>query len=168
MSNGSLSAMEYFHVELPQKVNVAIPLAYTAEVLSLHTQDICLIPGVAPALLGISNQRGRLLWMLDLLHILGLVQPSNRRSNERLTALVVREAKPQQARQLACIVQQLRGIISVLPEQVQLVPNRVQRDVRQYLTGFVQLERQPILLLNIDTIFQAVACSPLSSSALSL
>jgi|GEM_PF-900944 len=168
MASVPLGASEYFHVELLQGVNVAIPLDHTAEVLRLRAQDICLIPGVSPALLGISNQRGRLLWMLDLLHILGLVPPTHGRTNERLTALVVKEVTPEQPRQFACIVHQLRGIISVLPEQVQPVPTRLQREVRQYLSGFMQLERQPILLLNIDAIFQAVARSPVSSSALSL
>ncbi|MCH9056892.1 chemotaxis protein CheW [Synechococcus sp. PCC 6716] len=168
MATGSLSATEYFHVELPRGVNVAIPLDQTAEVLSLQARDICLIPGVSPALLGISNQRGHLLWMLDLLQLLGLDHPSGQATNERLTALVVREATPQQPRQFACIVSRLRGIMSVLPDQLQPVPKRLQREVRQYLAGFVQMERLPILLLNIEAIFQAVARSPLSSSALSL
>ncbi len=168
MASRSLSVTEYFHVELPRGVNVAIPLDQTAEVLSLQTRDICLIPGVSPALMGISNQRGRLLWMLDLLQILGLAHASSQSTNERLTALVVREVTPQQPRQFACVVSHLRGLITVLPDQPQPVPSRLQREVRQYLSGFVQVDRLPILLLNIDSIFQAVARSPVSSSALSL
>lgn len=71
MSVSAPILQEYFHVELPRRVNVGIPLGQTAEVLSVEPRDISLVPGVSAALLGISNHRGRLLWMLDLLKQIG-------------------------------------------------------------------------------------------------
>lgn len=157
MSVSAPAIQEYFHVELPRRVNVAIPLGQTAEVLSVEPRNICLVPGVSAALLGISNQRGRLLWMLDLLQLLGVHHDWGRSPHQRWTALVMRHGSS--PRQLACLVSQLRGIIHVSPEQQQPVPQRLQREVQQYLQGFVQLNRLPILLLNVEAIFEAVVRS---------
>ncbi|URR36087.1 chemotaxis protein CheW [Thermosynechococcus sp. HN-54] len=154
---------EYFHVELPRRVNVAIPLEQTAEVFSLEPRDICLMPGVSAALLGISNQRGRLLWMLDLLQLLGVQHDWGRSPHQRWTALVMRDTDRSSPRQLACVVSQLRGIIHVPPEKQQPVPQRLQRQVQQYLQGFVQFDRVPILLLNVEAIFASIARSPSSA-----
>lgn len=158
MSVSVPAIQEYFHVELPRRVNVAIPLGQTAEVLSVGLRDICLVPGVSAALLGISNQRGRLLWMLDLLQLLGVQHAWGRLPHQRWTALVMHDGSS--PRQLACLVSQLRGIIHISPEQQQPVPQRLQREVQQYLQGFVQLDRLPILLLNVEAVFEAVARSP--------
>lgn len=168
MSVSTPAIQEYFHVELPRRVNVAIPLGQTAEVLSVEPRDICLVPGVSAALLGISNQRGRLLWMLDLLQLLGVQHAwgrlptgyATRSAHQRWTALVMRDTDQSSPRQLACLVSQLRGIIHVSPEQQQPVPQRLQREVQQYLHGFVQLDRLPVLLLNVEAVFEAVARSP--------
>ncbi|WP_297757685.1 chemotaxis protein CheW [Thermosynechococcus sp.] len=150
---------EYFHVELPQGVNVAIPLGQTAQVLSVEPRDICLVPGVSAALLGISNHRGRLLWMLDLLKLLGVQYAWGRSPHQRWTAVVMQDTDGSSPRQLACLVSQLRGIIHVSPEQQQPVPQRLQGQLQQYLQGFVRLDRLPILLLNVEAVFQAVAHS---------
>lgn len=160
MSVSAPAMQEYFHVELPRQVNVAIPLRQTAEVLSVEPRDICLVPGVSAALLGISNQRGRLLWMLDLLELLGMQHAWGRSPQQRWTALVMQDIDRPSPRQLACLVSQLRGIIHISPEQQQPVPQRLQREVQQYLQGFVQLDRLPILLLNVEAVFEAVARSP--------
>lgn len=57
---------DYFWIDLGLDVDVAIPLARTREVLSFPWSSLCLIPGVRPELLGVSNQRGNLLWVVDL------------------------------------------------------------------------------------------------------
>ncbi|BAY51506.1 hypothetical protein NIES2134_109030 [Thermostichus vulcanus NIES-2134] len=159
MSVSAPILQEYFHVELPRRVNVGIPLGQTAEVLSVEPRDISLVPGVSAALLGISNHRGRLLWMLDLLKLLGVEHAWGRSPHQRWTALVMRDTDGSSPRQLACLVSQLRGIIHVSPQQRQPVPQRLQGQVQQYLQGFVQLDGLPILLLNVEAVFEAVAHS---------
>ncbi|RMH64667.1 MAG: hypothetical protein D6676_09025 [Cyanobacteria bacterium J003] len=159
MSVSAPVLQEYFHVELPQRVNVAIPLGQTAQVLSVEPRDICLVPGGSAALLGISNHRGQLLWMLDLLKLLGVEHAWERSPHQRWTALVMRDTDGSSPRQLACVVSQLRGIIHVSPQQRQPVPQQLQRQVHQYLQGFVRLDRLPILLLNVEAVFEAVAHS---------
>lgn len=57
---------DYFFVQLRQSLKVALPLDSTREVISLTYGEICPVPGVSPALLGVANQRGKLLWVLEL------------------------------------------------------------------------------------------------------
>lgn len=63
---------DYFYVQLRRSVRVAVPLAQTAEVAMLSQTQVCPIPGVASALLGVVSQRGKLLWVLELSDLLGL------------------------------------------------------------------------------------------------
>lgn len=149
----TLISQEYFQVELPQGVQIAIPLEQTAEVFSLSRHDICLIPGVAPSLLGITNQRGRLIWMLELGDLLGLPMPSGRSPQERLTALVMTHRGQEQQVKLGCLVSSLRGIIPIEPEQIQPIPKQLKKQVRQFFIGMAQAERTPLLILKVETVF---------------
>lgn len=66
--------MDYFIVELNDNQKIAIPLDKVQEVMSINYGDICPIPGVKDGLLGVVNQRGNLLWLLDLSQLLLGVQ----------------------------------------------------------------------------------------------
>ncbi len=57
---------DYFYGQLRQSKNILFPLESTEEVISLTYGEICPVPGVSFALLGVVNQRGKLLWVLDL------------------------------------------------------------------------------------------------------
>jgi twitching motility protein PilI len=57
---------DYFHVQLRQGMEVVLPLDSAVEVITLNQKEICPIPGVSPALLGVVNHRGKLLWVLQV------------------------------------------------------------------------------------------------------
>lgn len=58
--------MDYFIVELTNQQKIAIPLEQIQELIKVNYGDICPIPGVKKAVLGVVSQRGILLWLLDL------------------------------------------------------------------------------------------------------
>lgn len=62
--------MDYFIVELHNDKQIAIPLDQVQEVMSINYIDICPIPGVKDSLLGVINQKGNLLWLVDLSRLL--------------------------------------------------------------------------------------------------
>jgi twitching motility protein PilI len=102
---------DYFCGQLRQSVNTLFPLSSVQEVISLTYGEICSVPGVSDALVGVVNQRGKLLWVLDLSDLLQIAPDNkNRRSQDKLTLLVLsNNAKSEQ--QVGCVVSVLKGII---------------------------------------------------------
>lgn len=103
---------DYFCVQLHQSVNVLFPLTSTEEVISLTYGEVCPVPGVSSALLGVANQRGKLLWVLDLSDLLQVSSQQTRRAQDNLTLLVLNDSK-NSGRQVGCVVSALKEIISL-------------------------------------------------------
>ncbi|MBW4665743.1 MAG: chemotaxis protein CheW [Chroococcus sp. CMT-3BRIN-NPC107] len=104
---------DYFCSQLRQSVNVLFPLANAEEVISLTYGEICPVPGVSPALLGVVNQRGKLLWVLELSDLLQIApDKKNRRAQDTLTLLVLSDIKNSD-QQVGCVVSALKGIIPI-------------------------------------------------------
>ena len=57
---------EYFRVCLESELSILVPLNYVVEAIVSNYREICPIPGVVPALLGVINHRGQLIWVLKL------------------------------------------------------------------------------------------------------
>ncbi len=100
---------DYFFVQLRQSVNVLFPLTSTEEVISLTYGEVCPVPGVSSALLGVANQRGKLLWVLDLSDLLQ-ISSEQTRPQDNLTLLVLNNSK-NSGQQIGCVVSALKGII---------------------------------------------------------
>ena len=73
---------EYFGIQLTRSVRVALPLADLETIARFQRQRICPIPGVAPFWLGVANQRGSLLWVLDGDQFFNLVPASDRQEQK--------------------------------------------------------------------------------------
>ncbi|MGL5033894.1 MAG: chemotaxis protein CheW, partial [Microcystaceae cyanobacterium] len=108
--------MDFFRVELESAFSLAIPLERTAEVLSIQWSELCPIPGINIAFLGVSNQRGRLMWMVDIAALLGLtVMTVNQTRLEKSTAIVLMR----QELRIAAVVSRLQGIATFEEHQLQ-------------------------------------------------
>ncbi len=104
---------DYFCGQLRQSVNVLFPLSSTQEVISLTYGEICSVPGVSSALIGVVNQRGKLLWVLDLSDLLQIA-PERKvsRAQDNLTLLILSD-NTKSEQQVGCVISALTGIISV-------------------------------------------------------
>ncbi|MCT0254154.1 MULTISPECIES: CheW domain-containing protein [unclassified Synechocystis] len=135
---------DYFWVDLGLALTVAIPLVKTREVLSFPLSSLCLIPGVRPELLGVSNQRGNLLWVVDLPRLLSptTAQPLNYRtlSNTKAVVLVGESA------QAAAIAKEFKGIVSF--SEAELTPIN-----EPFLRWEGNRDGEAILILDVDPIF---------------
>ena len=114
----------------------------------MQWSELCPIPGICPELLGVSNQRGRLLWMLDLMYLLNLnLGEQSRVRTEKSTSIVLMKDNLQ----VAAFVSKLKGIITL--DQSNISPHN-----HPCLIGQAAIETgaTPILLLNVDAVFQAL------------
>ena len=152
---------EYFHIQLSPVTELLLPLEHTAGIVTLTLEQICPIPGVASTLLGVANQRGKLLWVLDLSSLLGLdssVRKAHAKTNLTLVVLngSVHVAREQDLRQVGCVVSLLKGIVSLAPEQFLPVQAEFPPALKLYGTGTAQLER-PATALNVNALFTALS-----------
>ena len=157
---------DYFYVQLRQSVKVALPLVSTAEVISLRRGDICPIPGVAPALLGVVNHRGRILWVLELSDLLKLApSPGVARPQDRLTLVVLRATSEGVGvgegaeRQIACAVSALSGIVPLNPRQFKPISKKLTSELRLFVCGVTEIEQSRVAILNIEAILAALSAS---------
>jgi len=103
---------EYFGVQLSWNLSVALPLTSVGTVTRIETKKICVLPGVAPFWLGITNQQGSLLWVLDTEMFFELVVPKEQQ--ERALTTIVLSGKFQGSSvRVAWIVNKLEGVLSI-------------------------------------------------------
>ncbi|HIK29445.1 MAG: chemotaxis protein CheW [Oscillatoriaceae bacterium SKW80] len=154
---------DYFCIQVRQSVQLALPLENVIDVITLNWEKIYPIPGVAAALLGVVNQRGRLLWVLELgdllSQLLGLTpSPIRYRVGERLKLLTitlnpVEQMPSEDSRQIACVVSELKGVVSLDTDNIKPIPTNLTPSFNSFLSGVAVIKNLPVALLNVPAIF---------------
>ncbi len=103
---------EYFAVQLSHNLLVALPLTTVETVTRFQPNKVCPLPGVAPFWLGIINQQGSLLWVLDTDMFFELVV-SKEQQEQTLTAIILSRKFEGSLVRVAWIVKKLEGMVSV-------------------------------------------------------
>lgn len=153
---------DYFHVQLRQGMEVVLPLDSAVEVITLNQKEICPIPGVSPALLGVVNQRGKLLWVLQLSDFLGLAKSPKQRLQDNLILLVVTTESANSSAigrecQLACVVSALKGIVTLNSIKIKPVSARLAPNLGSILSGVTEIEQSVVGVLNVNTVLSAIS-----------
>ncbi|WP_155968077.1 chemotaxis protein CheW [Kamptonema formosum] len=157
---------DYFYIQLRQSVRLALPVENVTEVMTVSRSDICPIPGVASALLGVVNQRGQLLWVVELADLLSDVlclapSPLQYRSREQLM-LAVLAGKPTPATtagappRLACVVSSLKGVVPLNPAELKPIPASFSPAFSSFLSGMTEIEQLSVAVLNVSAVFAAI------------
>lgn len=147
---------EYFYIQL-STWGLLIPLEHTAGVLTLNKAQICPIPGIPPAILGVVNQRGKLLWVLELSDLLGLDQEAKIIPSYNLTLVVLTASEnttDERSRQVGCVVSVPKEIVVLDSLQFQPVPASLNHS---FLSGVVEIEKSLVYVLNVNAVFTALA-----------
>lgn len=151
---------DYFYVQLRQSTKVILPLDSTKEVISITYAEVCPIPGVSSALLGVVNQRGKLLWVLDLSDLLKLpYSQKNIRPQENLTLLVLNDPNNlsgQHDRQIGCIVSSLKGVIALDSAEFQPLNSQISTSLKSFASAIALVQDEPVALLDINTILNNI------------
>jgi len=145
---------EYCRLRVSSLLRIAIPVAYVDEVVQLQSQEISPIPGVHPCLLGVTNQRGSLLWVLHLESFLG-IQPMPLASP--IIAISLRLARSDgEIRRLACVVMGVEEIVSLDTQKLFPVPDKLPPRSRSLLLGLAKIDGNTYGVVNIHEIFRAL------------
>lgn len=149
---------------------VGLPVSLCAEVIMLTPEQICPLPPTHPALLGVVNWRGQLLWTLALDQWLwgsasqghhasapGSTPSANIRAEGRSrTALVLTQNTPEGTeRKLACVVSRLEALLALEADQAHnLTPETVSLDTAQWTHLNQVVPQHQLLLINTAHLFQ--------------
>lgn len=167
---------DYFVVRLLGGALWAVPLERAVGTLAVAPSEICPVPGVDSALLGAINQRGQLLWVLDLQAALsGLNAASTQRSRRTLTLLAIDRASPgvdsaSGRSRLACVVAELVEIVRFeadtfsAPADVTLQRFGYSERGRSLLRGMAEYQGEPVAILDADALFDTLQPSHSSRS----
>ena len=155
---------EYFHIRLGPAAQIAVPLEFTTEALSELRRNVCPIPGVPSHLLGVMNQRGRLLWIADLASLLGIDAQKRWGEFETLTVLALKgigqpASDLAQLPQVGCVVSELKGTISIDSSQIKPIPPKTSAQMRPYLSGIATIGGAGISILNPAPLFETLKSS---------
>ncbi|MGK7918340.1 MAG: chemotaxis protein CheW [Prochloraceae cyanobacterium] len=145
---------EYFGIELSQTVNLAVPLTDVKMVTRLEPEMICSIPGVAPYWLGVINQQGSLLWVLDGERFFAL-DGAGERQEQKLTALILTCSLEETQRRIALVIKALEGVVNLDNTDAGLPLPRVMSPQFGYLfTTTHRGDGQSVWLLDVEAFFQ--------------
>ena len=155
---------EYFHIRLGATAQFAVPLEFTTEALSELRRNVCPLPGVPIHLLGVMNQRGRLLWIVDLAALLGIDAQKRWGEFETLTILALKgiagsATDVAQLPQAGCVVSELKGTISIDSSQIKPIPPKTPERMQPYLSGIATIGGAGISILNPTPLFDTLKSS---------
>jgi chemotaxis signal transduction protein len=143
---------EYCRLRVSSLLRIAIPVEHVDEVVQLQSQDISPIPGVHPCLLGITNQRGSLLWVLHLEKFFG-IQPMPLAKTMKAIALRL-VMSDGEIRRLACVVMGLEEIITLDTQKLFPVPDKLPLRSKSLLLGLAKIEGNTYGIVNINEVFR--------------
>ena len=167
----------YAGLQLSPKVQVMVPMEQVVEEIARSRRQICPIPGVPQAILGVVNIAGKLLWVIDLgdflTEILGLTPRSPSRVDE-LTLVVIRkdptpeqdlEAEESTVTSLACVVCDRLATLTLNSTQITPIPDPWRPLLRPLFSGLVWISpstdaaprRFPVGLLQVSALFEALS-----------
>ncbi|MEO1131684.1 MAG: chemotaxis protein CheW [Cyanobacteria bacterium J06639_1] len=168
-------ASEYFLVRSFNSTLLAIPLDYVLGTLAVEREDVCPLPGVNPALMGVINQRGQLLWVLDLGEALGQVAMSGRGSLHSLTLLDLVRSRSQgqsaaKRERVACAVTELVEIAPLDDAAIGDIDGEglmrlgFSERGRSLALGTTEYRDESAIVLNAEALFDALKQSSSSRS----
>jgi twitching motility protein PilI len=145
---------DYLQVCLSKKKSLLIPTTNAVEIISRKRSDICPIPSLLSSLLGVVNQRGRLLWVLDLASLLGLADDREKKlDREEVTIVILANDREQgieeQQPTIGCLVAGLQEMISLESDRIKPVERDFSIKITDFLSGITVTEKLSLPILNI-------------------
>lgn len=139
----------YLQIQLDLVTPALIPMQYAQEVLTLPSRRITPMPNLPDCLLGLLNQRSRIIWVADLGQMLGK-KPINRNLQQYNLAIIRWQNIP-----LGLVIAQVKGVIRLVPESIESPVDNVAESLVPYLHGVYQQADTTCLILAAKAIINS-------------
>lgn len=156
--------------ELNEQTPALFSMQQVQEVIVVPSQQITPMPNMPPCVLGLSTRRSRVMWLVDLAHmLLSTPLPSNIRN---YNVVIIRVAQPLQQQTmrmatahdqalLGLIVPTMRGVIRFSPDLIQTPQGQFAPSLKPCLRGCLLQQNEMLLVLDAE----AIARSPVLHSS---
>jgi purine-binding chemotaxis protein CheW len=133
-----------------------VPIDLVKEAVALRPiTPVFLVPDFVR---GIMNLRGEVVAVLDLLRLLGF-RPSTISEHSRV--VIARHGRGRGAGQITgLLADRLSGVIAVAPAAIRPPPATLPTAVSDHVRGVISEEEHPLLVLDLDRIFNTEALAP--------
>lgn len=156
-STVNLDEKTYLKFRLNAQTPAALAVRAVQEAFILPARQLTAMPDMPAAVLGLTNRRNRVIWVIDLAYLLGLSIFDVTAQHYSLVLVQVGMI------QLGLAVQQIEGMTRLTDEAIQAPVGQMSVSLLPYLQGCAlqqQAQRSEILLiLNAEAIVQAPALS---------
>lgn len=139
----------YLRLRLSDNVPVALPMEAAREVIMMSMEQITPIPNMPTCVLGLLNQRSRVIWVVDLSIMLGYAGFTANTRQFNIVILQVGQTP------LGLAVPKVQGVTRFPLETIQSPIGTVAPNIAPYLRGCLPEEREVLLVLDPDAIINA-------------
>lgn len=136
----------YLKLQLEFPILSVVLLEHIQEVLVMPIEQITFMPSMPEYVLGLMNRRGKVLWVIDLPHMLGL-EPLGRDIRQYHIAIIKLDNML-----LGLAVQQVQGVTRLTEEEIESSLHNSAPDVITYFKGCVLQEEESLLVLNTEAL----------------
>jgi positive phototaxis protein PixI len=143
----------YLRFQLTEQAHAVFSMQHIQETFVLPARHLTPMPNMPSCMLGLTNRRNRIAWVIDLAHLLGLA--SYGRDSHQYHLIVIQIGSTL----LALRVQWVSGIVRLPSDVIHSPSEQIPPPLLPYLRGCVlhQQETNPELLLVLDA--EAIAQS---------
>jgi positive phototaxis protein PixI len=136
--------LQFLRLQLPGNVQAMVQTQQLTEILSLNLSQVVPIADVNPAIMGVSNWRGEVLWILDLGRWLGL-EPLYTQSLRlgKLNVVIIQHL----GKTLGLGVEQVEQMIWCDPSQIQtFLESDISPELARCLQGYWSVPGEAVVL----------------------
>ena len=143
-----LTGEAYLNFQLSPRVPAVFAANVVEEATVLPPAQVTAIPNMPPCMLGLVNRRNRVIWLANLVRLLGMPVPN--RSRQQYSTVIVKAGSS-----LGLVVDEIEGIVHLPTESLQPPPPQVNPILVPYLKGCATQEEQVLLILDAEAVLQS-------------
>ncbi len=143
------SDFPYLQLQLETETLAVVPMQNTQEVLTVASRRITVMPNMPHYILGLLNQRSRVIWVVDLSQMLGK-QGIDRNLQQYQMAIIRVGNLP-----LGLVVPRIIGVTRLLIETIQSPLGNVASGLVPYLQGCCLQKDKVLLVLDAEAIINS-------------
>ena len=138
----------YLKFQLAPRVPAVFAARAVEEATVLPPSQVTAIPNMPPCMLGLVNRRNRVIWIANLVRLLGMPVPD--RPRQQYSMVIVKAGSS-----LGLMVDDIDGIIHLSANDLQPPPPQVNPILVPYLRGCAIQNDQIVLVLDAEAVLQS-------------
>ena len=148
LPNRQLIGEAYLKFQLAPRVPAVFAARSVEEATVLSPAQVTAIPNMPPCMLGLVNRRNRVIWIANLVRLLGMPLPE--RPRQQYSMVIVKAGSS-----LGLMVEAIDGIVHLSAEDLQPPPQQVNPILVPYLRGCAIQDEQILLVLDAEAVLQS-------------